>query len=553
MAEGKKPEGKGPEIPDLDVGAPRPPRQPSRPTPEKKLSGAAWPSASGQHPRVSNAPVPDLAPSLPRVANIPERHASGAGWPAAPSAPPVRVSHAPGPLDDDVRPTAAVDFVTQPTQLPQTPPSSASGDDYFGTGNFDENHFGSEVDFLNIETSEPISQLRGFPSFPPLGDIATADAGAGFTRSDEPPTSIPRPKASPAARTAERRVWPTGTTPSSSSIQLDRAAVHLLADYGVAPAGSLLAPRYFLRVWRRRRRLQADVRALALRFGESELARDELLANLAEALRGMMPPDGAGSTLYGVVSEKDRRSREEQDALAGTNAEYGKRLRDLDDADAEVRRELSEARGRVVDRMGALGEAERNRDRADAKKKRHFIELTAIVERAAESGTAIPPDQAVTVSRLEAEIAAQKPELERLESVVASRQNEVATMRDAERRLQARAGEGTKKRRALDTDFQKQIGVQNQGAVVAARERTAALADVGRAILAARGRIVDVESDVLASVEKADLAVSDAATNIERHVRALDAHDRDAYRRGIVVLVVAIGAVAVLLLILTRR
>ena len=64
---------------------------------------------------------------------------------------------------------------------------------------------------------------------------------------------------------------------------------------------------------------------------------------------------------------------------------------------------------------------------------------------------------------------------------------------------------------------------QVEGVTEAEQQQLDALTKVGRALLAARGKIVDVASDVLDAISRADGVVLERATELEKHVRALDA------------------------------
>jgi hypothetical protein len=386
-----------------------------------------------------------------------------------------------------------------------------------------------------------MSEPRGFSSFPPASS-ANANSGIGLAAAPAHASMPPVSGSGARALAPDRSGWPSGVTPDPASFSIDAVEIQTLSGYGAAPTSFLVAPLYSIRVFRRRRALRAAALVLARRFGDAESARDGLLADLAGALRGTLSAEGA--RLYERVSEKERRVQDGQTALAGTNEEYRQRMGELQATDAELQRELAAARGRAAEHQGSLAEAEKQRDRAEAKKKRLFIELSAIVERAEKAGTAIPSDQAATVERLERDIAEQKTVVDGLQARVDERKAAFAAVVAEERRLVGKQRDAEKKRRAVDEEFQERIGLRNEETSSAARETTAALADVGRALLAARGRVAVVEPDVLARITAADLAVVNAATDVERHMRAISEYDAETYQKGFVVL----GAAIVLLM-----
>jgi hypothetical protein len=539
---GKKPD-QGPEIPDLDLAAP-PRRASGANIPATRPSGANIPALNPGVPRASSANLPAVRASsanLPAVrassANLPAvnpgmARGSGANWPAV--QPEVHISSA-SPISSGRR----------AIEVTPAKPSPAGMDDYFGTATFDGDHFGGDEASLPIEMGElgePMSEPRGFSSFPPAsGGSSSGRALASSGIGVQGDTEVPAPPVSvrgARSAVADRTVWPSGVTPDPATLSIDAVEIQTLSAYGAVPASFLVAPLYSLRVFRRRRALRAAAAVLAQRFGDAESARDALLADMAGALRDTITV--GSDRLYEHVSEKERRVQDGQSALAGANEEYRQRMGELQATDTQLHRELAAVRTLAAERQGALAEAEKHRDRADAKKKRLFIELSAIVESAEKAGTGIPPDRAATVERLEREIAEQKADVERLQGGVDERKAALAAAVAEERRIVGKQRDAGKKRRAVDDDFQERIGLRNEETSSAARETTAALADVGRAVLAARGRVASIEPDVLARIAAADLAVVKAATDVERHMRALHEYDAETYQKGFVVLGAAI-------------
>jgi hypothetical protein len=500
MATGDKPDGGRPEIPDLDLGAPR------APAPRGKPSGAAWPAAPAAKP-------------------------SGAAWPEA---------NVPAPTISGLHPRAA--NVAAPLESPAIG-ANPNAQDYFGSANFDGDHFGGDDGFLSLDTSEPMDLPKGFSSFPP-------PSGFGAAAAPKPASiSSASPPLSNGPRRDDRRVWPTGVTPPTENIQIERAELLEVAAYGPVPGLAVLSPLYSFRVIGQRRALRAAIRGLLDEFVGAERARDKLLADLARDFRSEMPDGSPTAKLYALVSEKEQRAREEQGAVAGANGEYQRGVSAIEVEVAETRRALTEIRSTLANRQTAFVEAEEKKNRAEAKKKRLYIELSGIVAQAEKAGGKIPQEHLATVSRLEGAIASQKPELERLERQFAETKAAFSVVRDEERRLMDQGRGSDRKRRALDAEFEQKIGLRTEGAYAAERATETALADVGRALLAARTPMGELELNFFTALERADSDVAQAARAVEKHVRALDVYDESVYKRGLVLAAAAVLALVVLLVL----
>jgi hypothetical protein len=245
------------------------------------------------------------------------------------------------------------------------------------------------------------------------------------------------------------------------------------------------------------------------------------------------------------VKALEKVALERRDHLSGANAEYGRFADEVKGQMGKLEAQRAAAESQVQAHTTRVDEAERVFQRADARKKRLYIEIRAIVEASEKARTAPPPPQAARLAELERLVAEQRPEHEAAEAAFgvarAARKraeeevNQVArTIRDADRRA-----------RAQDDAYQKQLGTRSAGVSEVEAERARALADVGLAVLAARGRLVDVPAATLSPIELVDAKVAARALELEKHVRAMDAHDASALRAGIGILA---GLVALLLL-----
>jgi hypothetical protein len=115
------------------------------------------------------------------------------------------------------------------------------------------------------------------------------------------------------------------------------------------------------------------------------------------------------------------------------------------------------------------------------------------------------------------------------------------------RQLTRKLREVERARRALDQEFQKEIGVRSQGVSEVDRQRLHAFVAVGCAVLASRGRLVDVPDETLDAITRAERVVLDRTIAFEKTLRAMDAYDREAFKQGVMVVA---GVVAALLIVL---
>jgi hypothetical protein len=379
--------------------------------------------------------------------------------------------------------------------------------DYFGSGNFDADHFGDV--HANLETVDVV------------GGAAALLA----------------------------RTWPTGTTPDSTALVVDPVEVRLAADYGPPPKNAFSSPFYAVRVARRRGELEASTKQLSGALSEAEQRRDELLVATALELRGKVLLVEGGEDLFAPVVEIERLALERRSSLAGTNAEYDRRARELEERAQGVREEAARTELEVERAAQALAKQRETLERVMAKKKRLYIEIRGIMEAAEKSGGGFSASQSARIAELESAVASHGPEVERCERDVGAAETLLASAEADGKQVGRRLIEAERRQGALDEEFQKQIGVRAEGVHESERARVQALSEVMRKILAARGDIVEVPQESLESIAKADQAVHARALELEKFLRALDAFDYDAYGRGRVIIGVAIALVIAVIVV----
>ncbi len=367
----------------------------------------------------------------------------------------------------------------------------------------------------------------------------------------------PSTNAASAARASVVRpgvhTWPTGMSPDTASIRIDAVDVALAADYGTAPAGIFRTPSYALRVFRRKRVLAARVTELAARLTEAERDRDALIVSMVQDLRGRILMTDEGEALFSTVAEIERTALDRRSALAGTSAEYDRRAKELEEHATLLRKEAEAKLSATGQAQTLLDERRHLLDRAEAKKKRLFIEVRAIVDAAEKAATPMTPAQSAKLEQLEEEVSRNKPDLDLRARETAAAQATLDAASAEQQKVARKLRELDRLKKELDQTFQKQIGARSEGVEAANQQRVDAFASVGRAVLAARGRLVAVPAEILDAITRSEKTVLTRATDLEKTLRALDSYDRNASRNGLTVAVAIVGAVLLAVILLARH
>ncbi|HEX7671060.1 MAG TPA: hypothetical protein VF395_15805 [Polyangiaceae bacterium] len=425
--------------------------------------------------------------------------------------------------------------------------------DYFGSGNFDEEQLGTSNLSIALDTGDdPAKDNQGASS---AGAVRTPRAGPGDDDLELYEGSLANAQAAQSAPStpSSKKKWPTGKSPDPAQFRIDAVDVRVTADYGDPPESALAAPAYAIRVIRRKRALDGILKERSLSLADAEKQRDELLVRMVQDLRGKILMVDEGATLFEPIVAIERVALERRSALAGTSAEYDARVADLGERRKANDREMEDQRAVIEQRTASLAEMVRAFERADAKKKRLYIELGGLVSLSEKSGGKLTPQQSASVARLEAEILAQKPEVDATTRGVEASRSVLAAAEADLRKLTLAARELDRLRKAVDAELQKQIGARSQGVTEAEQQGLDAFAELGRKVLAEKGRLVDVRPEVLDAIARADQAVVDRAVELEKHVLARETFDSDALKKGIGILAgAAVALLAVAIVLLTR-
>jgi len=338
-----------------------------------------------------------------------------------------------------------------------------------------------------------------------------------------------------AEASAPAKPWPTGRTPERDRLAIDAVEVQVLADFGPVPRNAYLTLGYAYRVWQRRRELKRSLPQLNGTLSAAEQDRDELLADMADALRATVQTNERFARLFSSLSELEREATERSRAVSSVNAELDTQTAAIDSELVTLRAELSEKRA-LEDEASARVEAARlESTRAEAKLKRVQIEMRG-VHRVAEQkvgpqGGAVPAAEAEQLSLLEARLATIEPEMRAARAAFESEEQahfqvaaRVALLSQLERQLE-------RKRAALTREFRQELSVRGQGLSESERAHRQALSEVGRALLATHGA-VEIPEAWLDAARAAEDRVLHALRPHELVQRALDAYDRPQAERG---------------------
>jgi hypothetical protein len=340
--------------------------------------------------------------------------------------------------------------------------------------------------------------------------------------------------------------WPTGRSRSADQLAIDPLEVALVAGYGAAPQSDLLTPAYAYRVYARRRLLQRAVSAQNAALTAEEAERDAALAELASGLRPTLQASDAFRRLLEPSREVARLAGERSAAFSEADAgfrehmaKFDQELNRLAEASAGASAVASEKAARAQSSDGELR-------RAEAKHQRVQIEIRGVLDLARQAlgpaGGDIPTPQAAQLAELQARSTALEPELARARAASSAASAEAHRAEDQLRRLQTQTRQLEREKATASGSLSQQLSVRAAGVSEAEPQPRLALAEVARAVLAARGGVAVPEA-TLQALRAHDARVDSQAIRLETHVRALDSHDHQRVRRGVILTLSALGLV----------
>ncbi len=357
---------------------------------------------------------------------------------------------------------------------------------------------------------------------------------------------------SPQAVKRHLENWPSGHTRPVDQLPIDPADVTLTAGYGDAPKSALLTPFYAYRVLARRAPLK---RAIALHHAEltqAELLRDTQLMQLSSELRPVLEANDAFRRLLEPIREVERLAGDRHSALSQADAGYKEQMARFDAELLQLREAEAKAKALSDERSAVAGGTDSLLRRAEAKQQRVQIEIRGVMDVARRAlgpaGGDMPTAQAEQLAELQTRAQALEPELAqaRATHAAASKAQDEA---DAEvRRLLGQIRQVERQKASAGSVLEKQLSVRAASVSEAEQQRRDALADVARAVLAARGAVA-VPQPQLQALRDHEKAVDAAAIRLETHARALEAYERDRVKQGVVLVLSACGVVLLSILL----
>lgn len=356
---------------------------------------------------------------------------------------------------------------------------------------------------------------------------------------------------SPEASKRHHENWPHGRTRPADQLPIDPAEVTLVAGFGPAPTSALLAPAYAYRVLSRRSPLKRALAAQNSELSQAELGRDTQLMQLALELRAALEANDVFRRLLEPIRQVEQMAGERSAALSQADAGYREQMARFDAELQQLRESEAQAQALLAQKVQAADSTKNERSRAEAKHQRVQIEIRGVLEAARQAlgpaGGDLSPAHA-TKLKLQERLKSIEPELARAVSNHAAAEAAEDQAQAEVRRQQGLLQKLERQRASAGSSLEKQLSVRAASVSEAEKQRRDALADVARAVLAARGA-VKVPEPRLQALREHDQSVEAAAVRLETHVRALDAYDRERVKQGVIFALSALGVVLLSLLL----
>ncbi len=427
--------------------------------------------------------------------------------------------------------------------------------DYSAPNLFDEDPFETGGG-LSIELNQHPTHSGSID----FGSSINFDAPGGFELEptgpplapESGPQSVVTRRGVPTSTPSDNAGWPTGRTPDAETLTIDPIEVAILADYGSAPHSVHLTPVYAYRVFTRQRELKQQLASLCAERDRAQLERETTLAELARSVRPIAQQMDGFRRFFTPLIELEQVASQRGQALSSINAELGAHSNTFDAELTQIAEQISAQQ--VLEQEAARMRAEREQlaQRAEAKLKRVHIEMRAVTHVAEQKlgpqGGQIPEPEATQLitlkQRAEAiqpEVTQAKTELDQAKLGLGQARGKLDALRQAER-VTAR------KKQAVRERYGKELQARGASLSESETQQRTALAEVGRAVLAAGGSVPVAAAwleRVRASSERADRLIFKSETQR----RALDAYDRTRVTQGVRLACTALALVIVLLVL----
>jgi hypothetical protein len=413
----------------------------------------------------------------------------------------------------------------------------------YGTGGFDASHF-EQAAHLTTLRDEPSSRDElaesELEAEAAAGPVLEVEARA--VKPSSPKAEEQRPKA-PRQKFASIQILPPKPEPK-------RDGVLALADYGPAPERWFETPLYALRVRQRRAALMARLRELVPALAQAEEEYERALEGVAIALRPTAENDERYADLFDNVKVYDEQIAERDQVVSSLNTRYGQQIVALGGEEREADARVTERRALEQAARAELDEVERSHGRADARVKRLHIEMRGIKEQAerllGSAGGPMPPELAQKLAALAEQAQTLEPALAEQTALLQARTTEHTSLVNQVAHLEHAARAVRDKRAALEGRQRKETEQAGKGLDEIGRERRRELAFAGSLMLPQARTLGSYASEVH-RVERAEQRLLAVGLEHETHLRALDAHDTGALKRGTLLIAAAVLVVLLLL------
>ncbi len=406
-------------------------------------------------------------------------------------------------------------------------------EDAFG-GGFDASHFDSSA---VVEDSAAGAGLDEFDASQPVGALEL--------ESSRPPAPAAATPSGPSAAAAS--LHPLQSLPVDPALAAEGSR-----EYGPAPRSIFVAPAYAIRVLLKKRQLRQRLPALDAKLNDGESRRDTFLADLARTRRAAIEGDERFAAPMSRVREAEGQLRNGNQALTLAKSQMAQAQEQFKQQTQGLGEALESANATLKVFGETQAAAETDLKRAEAKQKRLMIEARNAVQIATggQPGVAIPPDVQTRVSQLQGQTAALEPEVAAARQVVADAIQQTQAAKQAQQQA-AQAMQGAEKQAAAQRQqLESQLASQQAATGDAGSRVTGALADLARALLAARE--LPLDDNLSSQVQAAESYVEQCRADHQYVLRALDAADAEAVKRGLLVMVAAALGVILLLMLLLR-
>lgn len=340
--------------------------------------------------------------------------------------------------------------------------------------------------------------------------------------------------------------WPEGSTPARERLVLDPLEIRLTAGLGEAPTFGPLLAVYAIRVVLRKRALVAELGALEAELALAEQKRDDLLAELAAELQPQLQGSERFGRLLAPLFDIDALATERGAALVAVEQEKAAEAAQLAAEQGPLTTAISvetERQQRGAEELQSKADV---LERAEARHKRALIEIRAVEQQAAQrlgpEGGNMPPDLVAQLLPLKERADGAAQDLESARAEHASRRAEFSAGERRLAELTRRSEQLERAKRDVARRYQQRLAPRQEGMGDVEKKRRAALAEVGRGILAAAGG-VPVAANTLKALAQAAANVAALAKRAELHLRALDAFDSEKVRSGFAWIVAALALV----------